>query len=57
MACKVVDSIDGVNSHLVGKKFPSHAAVARALVDNTDVYVQETNGRNQGWYRAVGCCW
>ena len=54
MACRIVYAHDERNKHLEGKRFASHAAVARKLVEGTEVSVQELNGSNEGWYRQVG---
>lgn len=58
MACKVVDTWDWdgkgeANNHLENKSFSSHVAVAKVMADNTSLHVQETNGRNAGWFRKI----
>ena len=54
MACKIVYARDESNQSLIGKRFASHAAVARAIKKDTTVTVQEVTGGYAGWYRVIG---
>lgn len=53
MSCEVVFTYPQ-DKKLDGRKFASHAALARVLKPGKQCTVQETSGTWEGWYRVVG---